>query len=338
VRRFRFLFLTLSFNSYSNPAGPTHQPIALASFYRALPNINLIRPADAEECMGMWTLALSDRSANTPSIFALSRQPVPLLAGSDRSKVHLGAYVIWSRGDEAEPELTIIGTGAEVSRAIATAEALTSVKNVRVVSMPSQRHFDAQDAAYRREVIPSGKSLVVAIEAWASYGWAKYAHASLSMQSFVSRQPRPLQVMSVHSSSLAPMLYRDIPRRKNSCTITSVSTRRIWRTGSMYGRRAGKPSLGCQALESSRSFCSVCRVIEKSICSIVVCRVVSVADLYRSDQNHLALNPAHRHLRFGRISWVPTRVGLYAVDTIHLERAGSLNKSDPDFVCLVGEV
>ncbi|KAG7527769.1 hypothetical protein FFLO_06611 [Filobasidium floriforme] len=170
--------------------GPTHQPIALASFYRALPNINLIRPADAEECMGMWTLALSEQSADTPSIFALSRQPVPLLAGSDRSKVHRGAYIIWSRGDEAEPELTIIGTGAEVSRAIATAEALTSVKNVRVVSMPSQRHFDAQDAAYRRQVIPSGKSLVVAIEAWASYGWAKYAHASLSMQSFGHSAPQ----------------------------------------------------------------------------------------------------------------------------------------------------
>ena len=136
--------------------------------------------------MGMWTLALAEKSADTPSIFALSRQPVPLLAGSDRNGVHRGAYVIWSRGDKANPEVTIIGTGAEVSRAIATAESLTSVKNVRVVSMPSQRHFDMQDAVYRRETIPSGKSLVVAFEAWASYGWAKYAHASLSMQSFVS--------------------------------------------------------------------------------------------------------------------------------------------------------
>lgn len=134
----------------------------------------------------MWTLALADESADTPSIFTLSRQPVPLLAGSNREKVHRGAYVIWSQGDNADPELTIIATGAEVSRAITTAESLTGVKNIRVVSMPSQRHFDMQDAVYRRETIPSSKSLVVAIEAWSSYGWARYAHASLSMQSFVS--------------------------------------------------------------------------------------------------------------------------------------------------------
>ena len=166
-------------------AGPTHQPIALASFYRALPNINLIRPADAEECMGMWTLALDDESANTPSIFALSRQPVPLLSGSDREKVRRGAYVVWSKGS-SQPELTIIATGAEIGRAIEAAEKVTVVQNVRVVSMPSQRHFDAQEEEYRKSVLPTETSLVVAVEAWASYGWARYAHASFSMQSFVS--------------------------------------------------------------------------------------------------------------------------------------------------------
>lgn len=168
--------------------GPTHQPVALAAFYRALPNINFIRPADAEECMGAWLLALDSDSAHTPSIFALSRQPVPLLAGSNREKVLRGAYVVHGE-DVQDPELTIIATGAEVARAIATAEMLSSVKKVRVVSMPSQRHFDQQPAEYKGEVLRTKSGLVVAIEAWASYGWAKYAHASLSMHTFVSIFP-----------------------------------------------------------------------------------------------------------------------------------------------------
>lgn len=132
----------------------------------------------------MWLLALDDKSSDTPSIFTLSRQPVPLLEGSDRSKVARGAYVIWSKGSN-EPDLTIVSTGAEVTRAIDAAKKVTKFDNVRVVSMPSQKHFDVQDAGYKELVIPS-TSLIVAIEAWASYGWARYAHASLSMQTFVS--------------------------------------------------------------------------------------------------------------------------------------------------------
>ncbi|WVR07287.1 transketolase [Kwoniella sp. DSM 27419] len=169
--------------------GPTHQPIALASFYRSLPNINLIRPADAEECMGMWTLALADQSKDTPSIFALSRQPVPLLPGSNRDKVHKGAYVVHG-ADIADPELTIIATGAEVARAIAAVDLITFTKKVRVVSMPSQRHFDLQSAEYRESVLKAASSLVVAVEAWSAYGWAKYAHASLSMHTFGHSAPQ----------------------------------------------------------------------------------------------------------------------------------------------------
>jgi dihydroxyacetone synthase len=150
-----------------------------------MPNMNLIRPADAEECMGMWTLALDEESKDTPSIFTLSRQPVPLLAGTDRTKVKLGAYVIHG-AEHAKPDITIIATGAEVYRAIETAELLGKTRKIRVVSMPSQRHFDLQSAEYKRETLRTSDSLVVAIEAWAAYGWAKYAHASVSMHTFVS--------------------------------------------------------------------------------------------------------------------------------------------------------
>lgn len=135
----------------------------------------------------MWITALDEKSSSTPSIFALSRQPVPLLAGTDRAKVIKGAYVVF--GAECEdPELTIIATGAEVARAIEVVEYLSAVDKarIRVVSMPSQRHFDLQSAEYRHSVLRPSTSLVVAIEAWASYGWAKYAHASLSMHTFVS--------------------------------------------------------------------------------------------------------------------------------------------------------
>lgn len=168
--------------------GPTHQPVELAAFYRSLPNFNLIRPADAEEVMGAWQLALSDENADTPSLFALSRQAVPLLDGSDRNKVAKGAYVVY--GEEVEPEVTIVATGSEVSRAITTAKAMSSTNKVRVVSMPSQKHFDAQSLEYRQSVLPTGKSLVIAIEAWSSYGWARYAHSACSMHTFGYSAPQ----------------------------------------------------------------------------------------------------------------------------------------------------
>ncbi|ORX35624.1 transketolase [Kockovaella imperatae] len=167
--------------------GPTHQPIALAAFYRALPNINLIRPADAEECMGAWLLALSEGEKDTPSIFTLSRQPVPLLDGSDRDQVFKGAYKVFG---EEESDLTIIATGAEVTRAIEVAKLLGDRRKIRVVSMPSQRHFDRQSTTYRESVLRSSRSLVLAIEAWASYGWARYAHASVSMHTFGHSAPQ----------------------------------------------------------------------------------------------------------------------------------------------------
>ncbi|KAJ7673422.1 transketolase [Mycena rosella] len=169
--------------------GPTHQSIALGTFFRALPNMNFIRPADAEEMIGAWEVGLD--SPETPSIFATTRQEVPLLEGSDRSKVKLGAYPIFSTtsGDEV-PELVIIATGSEVYRAIEAAKKLASSLRVRVVSMPSQSHFDKQPAEYRRSVLASGKALSVAIESWGSYGWAKYAHASFSMHTFGLSAPQ----------------------------------------------------------------------------------------------------------------------------------------------------
>jgi len=163
--------------------GPTHQPIALAHFYRGLPGMNFVRPADAEEVVGAWLLALRDE--DHPSLFTLSRQPLPLLEGTDRNQVLRGAYAVY--GPE-NPQLTLIATGAEVSRTIEVAKLLPNLR-VRVVSMPSMQHFDRQPRSYRRSVIPPD-SLVVAIEAWGSLGWARYAHAGCHMHTFGMSAPQ----------------------------------------------------------------------------------------------------------------------------------------------------
>ncbi|KAK4686889.1 dihydroxyacetone synthase, partial [Tremellales sp. Uapishka_1] len=187
LQKLRFIGIATHDSIGTGEDGPTHQPIALSSFYRALPQINFIRPADAEEVAGAWILALKDE--DHPSLLALTRQALPLLPGSDRTKVAKGAYVV--HGGEAEtPDLTLIATGSEVSKAVEVAKRLsTDSLKVRVVSMPSQKHFDAQSREYRRTVIPSQKSLVVAIEAWGSFGWARYAHAGCHMQTFGKSAP-----------------------------------------------------------------------------------------------------------------------------------------------------
>lgn len=124
-------------------------------------------------------------------MFALSRQPVPLLDGSDRSKVQLGAYPIFSNhSPDYDPDLILISSGSEVARTVEVAKRLPMTLRVRFVSMPSQSHFDRQPAVYRRSVLGTGKALAVAIEAWSSYGWARYVHASFSMHTFGLSAPQ----------------------------------------------------------------------------------------------------------------------------------------------------
>lgn len=164
--------------------GPTHQPIALASLFRAMPNVRFFRPADAEEVMGAWLLALAPEAA-APTMLSLSRQGVPLLPGTDRNAVARGAYSIFDSADnEQQPKLVLVATGSEVQLAVRVAKQLTKNISTRVVSMPCQVLFDQQPAAYKHELLPTQNTLIVAIEAWSSYGWARYAHASLSMHSF----------------------------------------------------------------------------------------------------------------------------------------------------------
>jgi len=155
--------------------GPTHQPVATLAALRAIPNINVYRPADAVEVAECWEMALS--TATTPSIMALTRQNLPQLRlehNNDNLSAK-GAYVL------SEPsggrDVTLIGTGSEVQIALEAAKALAAdgIK-AAVVSMPCWELFDVQDDSYRYEVL--GKAPRVAIEAAVEFGWRKWLRQS----------------------------------------------------------------------------------------------------------------------------------------------------------------
>ncbi|GAA5983619.1 hypothetical protein JCM10908_000354 [Rhodotorula pacifica] len=171
--------------------GPTHQPIALASFFRSLPGLRLWRPADAEEVIAAWQYAIAGEAG--PSVLCFSRQAVPLLDGSTREGATRGAYTLATYPAEStgSPQLVLVGTGSEVALAVSVAQRLAAQGiATSVVSMPCMELFDKQPVEYKRQVLPSSKALVVAIEAWSSFGWARYAHASVSMHTFGHSGPQ----------------------------------------------------------------------------------------------------------------------------------------------------
>ncbi|HAI30474.1 MAG TPA: transketolase [Thalassospira sp.] len=152
--------------------GPTHQPIEHLASLRAIPNLNVFRPADAVETLEAWDIAL--RSPNTPSLMALSRQGVPQLreAGSE-NLTERGGYVMKAFGNTRD--LTILATGTEVALAIEAAETLhADGVGVAVVSMPCWELFDAQPESYREEVL--GSAPRIAVEAASTFGWTRYVN------------------------------------------------------------------------------------------------------------------------------------------------------------------
>jgi len=152
--------------------GPTHQPVEHLASLRAMPNINVFRPADAVETAECWKLAL--QSTTTPAFMALSRQKVPAVRteASPENLSARGAYELAAAAGEAK--VTIFASGTEVSVAIAARDALQSEGiGTRVVSTPCWELFAAQPAAYRAQVI--GKSPVrVAVEAAVGFGWERF--------------------------------------------------------------------------------------------------------------------------------------------------------------------
>ncbi len=166
--------------------GPTHQPVEQIAMFRSLPNLNLFRPADANETQAAWYLA--HQSTKTPSVIACTRQNLTPISNPSLDKtienVSKGAYVL--TGDNSADKV-IVATGSEVKLALDVAEILKENDiNVKVVSMPCQELFDIQDNDYKNEVLPQNIE-TYAIEMLSPFGWEKYTRNSnniISVNSF----------------------------------------------------------------------------------------------------------------------------------------------------------
>jgi transketolase len=165
--------------------GPTHQPVEQLAAMRAMPGLRVIRPADANETAQAWAVAVNRKG---PTALVLARQKVPVLEGTSRAgQVARGAYVLVD--SEVPPDVVLIGTGSEVSLCLDAARLLEAENaQVRVVSMPSWELFAEQDETYRTAVLP-GDVPRLAVEAAASFGWERYADASVSIDRFGASAP-----------------------------------------------------------------------------------------------------------------------------------------------------
>ena len=170
--------------------GPTHQPIEHLAHLRAIPNLNVFRPADIIETLECWEIAL--KSSTNPSVIALSRQKIPFVTETltNKNMSSLGGYEL--KKTNSSPEITLIASGSEVQIAI---DALNKLKeaniNSKVVSMPCQELFDKQPKEYREKVIEKN-SKKISIEASSIFGWEKYVGSegsSLGMKSFGKSAP-----------------------------------------------------------------------------------------------------------------------------------------------------
>ncbi|KAI9737070.1 MAG: hypothetical protein M1834_000660 [Cirrosporium novae-zelandiae] len=172
--------------------GPTHQPIELATLYRAMPNLFYIRPADSEEAAGAWKVAIKAKS--TPSIISTSRHSLPQTGLTNRDGVAKGAYVIREAPEGEKADITLLGVGAEFCIVADVADVLTKKGlNVRLVSFPSWKLFETQDRAYRRSILRRNEGIpAVVVEPYSSTGWERYADAALCMKSFGKSLPGKL--------------------------------------------------------------------------------------------------------------------------------------------------
>jgi transketolase len=155
--------------------GPTHQPIEQLASLRATPNVDVVRPAGANETALAWRHAL--KQTDRPTVLALSRQGLPVWnpAGVPRDAVERGAYVLRESFRGAEPDLILIATGSEVHIANQAADLLEADGiATRVVSAPCLDRFGEQDQAYRDEVLPPACRARISIEAAATFGWDRW--------------------------------------------------------------------------------------------------------------------------------------------------------------------
>ena len=163
--------------------GPTHQPVEHLASLRAIPGLNVIRPADANEVVEAWRVIMEQR--HQPTALVLTRQSVPVL---DRSRyasaegLRRGGYVL-ADAQDGQPEVILIATGSDVALAVEAYEELRSDgARARVVSLPSWYLFDLQPDEYRESVLPAAVGARVSIEEASTLGWDRYVGPSAPLR------------------------------------------------------------------------------------------------------------------------------------------------------------
>lgn len=152
--------------------GPTHQPVEHLASLRAIPGLDVVRPADANETVAAWKAVIE--KPDGPAGLALTRQNVPVLEGTDPAGVARGGYVL-ADAEDGPPQVVLIATGSEVQFAVGAREALAAEGiGARVVSMPCMEWFDAQDQSYRDQVIPPHVRARVAVETGIAQPWHRF--------------------------------------------------------------------------------------------------------------------------------------------------------------------
>jgi transketolase len=159
--------------------GPTHQPVEHLMSLRVIPNLTVIRPADANETVEAWRMAIENGQGPTALVFTRQNLPVAdrTVYGSAEG-LRKGGYIFWELG-EGVPEAILIGTGSELQIALTAAKALAAEGiRVRVVSLPSWELFDCQPQEYRDEILPPSVTARVSCEAGIRLGWEHYVGLS----------------------------------------------------------------------------------------------------------------------------------------------------------------
>ncbi len=174
--------------------GPTHQPVEHVMSMRLIPNLNVFRPADIIETAECWNIAL--QSEGTPSVLALTRQNLPQLRSEGTMLSAKGAYRLRAAG--AARKVVLVATGSEVELACSVRDALEAKGiGADVVSMPCMELFDAQDAAYKADILPAD-ALLVSIEAGVTWGWQKYVRDGLTIGIDSFGASAPAEVLFPH--------------------------------------------------------------------------------------------------------------------------------------------
>jgi transketolase len=175
--------------------GPTHQPVEQLMNLRQVPNMTVLRPADANETLEAWRLALTNTAGPTTLVF--SRQNLPVLnrqVCAPAAGVRRGGYILWE--SSPEPALMLMATGAEVAITLAAGQKLAEEGiNVRVISLPSWEIFDRQPREYRDAVLPPQTTARIAVEAGIRLGWEHYVGLTgkiIGMNSFGASAPGPV--------------------------------------------------------------------------------------------------------------------------------------------------